>query len=179
MTPQDAQTSPRTWRIFALPAAVALVAYVLLYSCDHWARTRQGPWEVTYIQETDGTPAVRIHQSALGIHAVTVRFEGERLPPETPARLPVTVRFDQPEAQVPFGSLAFHDLMYQPGTVVLHCFGHEVQMLPRALFLNRTETPWQPTALHRLNPAGKPPELVPADRWGRRRASADSRDAGQ
>src|SRR5690606_26083675 len=72
---------------------------------------------------------------------------------------PAVVRFDTPFKPVPFGKVVFDDLMYLPGTVVLHCFGHEVQMLPRALFLNRRERAWNATNQWDVQPSEKlPPE---------------------
>lgn len=154
------QTAP-AWRIFAIPALLALTGYLLLYGCDRHLRTRHGPWEVTFLTEATGTPALRIAHPNLGIPAVTLRFPEERLDPEPPS-LPDTVRFDQPRLPVPFGATVFDDLMYLPGTVVLHCFGHEVQLLPRALYLNRREHPWRELATVDLHAADKLPSLTPA-----------------
>jgi hypothetical protein len=158
------------WRHFAIPALLALVGYVFFYSCDAHLRERKGPWEVTYAVEADGTPTLQLHQSGLGVSNVLIRFPQERLTPNTTtntttstASLPVTVRFDEPARIVPFGKLAFDDLMYLPGTVVLHCFGHEVQMLPRGLFLDRTEFPWASNSTHDRQPSDKRSDLEPPD----------------
>ncbi len=165
MTPDSPRPVPAptsSWRIFAIPAVLALLGYVLLYGCDARLRDRRGPWAVTFRLEADGSPAVRIDQPALGISNVVVRFRGEimgagasatNLPP---ASLPATVRFDVPRQAVPFGRLAFDDLMYLPGTVVLQCFGHEVQMLPRTLYLNRAARGWSNDAVFELTAAEKP-----------------------
>lgn len=151
------------WKVFAIPALLALAGYIFFYACDARLRSHRGPWEVTFLVTPGDTPAVRIDQPLLGISNVVVRFRGERLPAGV-SNLPATVRFDQPGRPVPFGTLAFDDLMYQPGTVVLHCFGHEVQMLPRALFLNRTRTPWATGSTFDLSPTGKLASLEPASR---------------
>lgn len=159
--------SPRTWRIFAIPGLLALLGYVALYSCDARLRIRQGPWEVRFLQTGEGTPAVRINHPSLGISNVEVRFAGEKLPAETRA-LPVDVRFDQPLASVPFGRTAFDDLMYLPGTVVLHCFGHEVQLVPRTLYLNRKGYDWTNNLRYDLVPSDKLPTLDPPPKMRRR-----------
>jgi hypothetical protein len=112
---------------------------------------------VEFRQEPDGTPAVEIHQHRLGISNVVVRFAGESLTNPPSVALPCIVAFDKPRRNVPFGRVIFDDLMYLPGTVVLHCFGHEVQMLPRCLYLNRREHPWNETREFRLTPAAKSP----------------------
>jgi hypothetical protein len=153
-------TSTSAWRVFAIPALLALVGYVLMYGCDRHLRVRHGPWQVTFNRAPDGTPTVRIDQSGLGISNVVVRFEGEVLPPLQPP-LPAQVRFDDPDRGLPFGILAFHDLMYQPGTVVLHCFGHEVQMLPKAIYLDRESRPWKSGESHVMSATNKPASLSP------------------
>jgi hypothetical protein len=141
----------------------ALIGYFLLYAADSHLRTRRGPWEVTFLAESDGTPALRIAQTALGLSNIVVRFPGEHVDSSSNP-LPRRIRFEQPMTPVPFGRVAFDDLMYQPGTVVLHCFGHEVQMLPRALFLDRIEHPWIDGRVFELKPEGK---LPPAERGTR------------
>lgn len=177
MTPAPASTNPapvephghRTWRIFAIPGLLALLGYVALYSCDARLRTRQGPWEVRFLRTEDGTPAVRITQPSLGISNAEVRFVGEQVPAETPA-LPVDVRFDRPLASVPFGKTAFDDLMYLPGTVVLQCFGHEVQLVPRTLYLDRKGYDWTNNIRYDLLPSDKLPTLDPPPKMRRKPA---------
>lgn len=148
-----------TWRIFAIPGVLALVGYVAIYSLDSRLRTTKGPWEVTFRRDSTGTPTLEIHQPRLGISNVTVRLVGET----TSANLetPVRVRFETPLTPVPFGTTAFDDLMYLPGTVVLHCFGHEIQMLPRGLFLNRKEHSWSGSLHFDAQPNDKLPSLEP------------------
>lgn len=164
--PEPPASRVRSWRIFVIPAVLALAGYVVLYALDTRLRTHRGPWEVTFLRDGSGAPAVRIAQPALGVRSVTVRFEGEQV--DTNLTLPATVRFDAPLKAVPFGRTAFDDLMYQPGTVVLHCFGHEVQMLPRTLYLNRQPHPWQPEARFDLPPSAKLPSLDPPPKRGPR-----------
>lgn len=149
--------SRQTLKLFALPAILALVGYCLLFGFDSWLRTRRGPWEVTFLREPDGAPALRIDHAFLALKNVSVRFEGEPLAPEI--LLPHRVHFDAPGKPLPFGRVAFDDLMYQPGTVVIHCFGHEVQLLPRALYLNRRQQPWQSGVRMTLRPQDKLPTL--------------------
>jgi len=35
------------------------------------------------------------------------------------------------------------DTTFQPGTVVFTNFGHEIQLLPRVLTIDKVERPWQ------------------------------------
>lgn len=137
---------------------LALLGYSAFYACDAQLRNRRGPWAVTFEQGPDGTPAVRIEQSGLGLSNIVVRFVGESIPASTKP-LPQRVVFQEPNLPVPFGKTVFDDLMYLPGTVVLHCFGHEVQMLPRALFLDRRSREWASNLRHDLTSTDKPLHL--------------------
>jgi hypothetical protein len=65
------------------------------------------------------------------------------------------VAFDIPEKPVPFGSVKFEDLTYLPGTVTLDLFGHEIELIPRTLFINREERPWQSNVVITLSPSDK------------------------
>lgn len=151
------------WRLFAVPAVLAVVGYTLFYAVDAWLRVRRGPWEVTFDCDTNGTPRLRLQHSSLGLSNVQVRFLGETLSSNVPP-LPLSVRFDQPHPDVPFGRTAFDDLMYLPGTVVLQCFGHEVQMLPRTLYLDRQPCGWTNNTVHELSAGTKPASLEPPPR---------------
>jgi hypothetical protein len=68
-------------------------------------------------------------------------FPGTNLP-GLPAA--VVVRFDGPSrrAAPPFGSVKFLDTTVLPGTVTLDLFGHEVELLPRTLIVDKREHPW-------------------------------------
>jgi hypothetical protein len=147
------------WRIFAIPGILALVGYIVFYNIDARLRSNKGPWEVTFLRDAQGTPTLEIHHAHLGISNVMVRLVGETT--SAPLDVPVRVRFDVPKAPLPFGTTAFDDLMYLPGTVVLHCFGHEIQMLPRAFFLNRKEFAWSSASSYEARPEDKLPTLDP------------------
>ena len=70
-----------------------------------------------------------------------------------------TVAFDVPQRSVPLGRVKFEDLTYLPGTVTLEMFGHEIELLPRTLYINRKPHPWKSNETIRLTTADKPPEL--------------------
>jgi hypothetical protein len=159
---------PRAWRLFALPAVLALVGYLTLYFVDAHLRVRRGPWEVTFDREADGTPTLRVDHRQLGIAGVRIRLLGEQAGTNAVA-LPAAVRFDRPRLAIPFGKMAFDDLMYLPGTVVLHCYGHEVQMLPRRLYLDRQGRDWTNGSVHDLRAETKPAQLEPPPRTSRLR----------
>ncbi len=132
--------------------ALALAVYAGSFWGINHLRTRKGPWEVTYQTGNDAVPAIRIRQPRLGLSNVTIRFPGETV--EATA-LPQTVRFDGPRSAGPFGETVFIDPTFLPGTVALNVFGHEVQLMPRVLTVNRQEIPWHSGLVLDLNPASK------------------------
>jgi hypothetical protein len=44
------------------------------------------------------------------------------------------------------------DLRFLPGTVTFQLYGHEVELLPRALMIDRQEHPWKPDSVINLHP---------------------------
>lgn len=158
---------------FFLALLLAVLGYVLFYyGIEHW-RTRKGPWRVTFTTSAQ-TPAILIAQPSLGITNVQIRFAPDSLTstsltgapaPErlqtislatnSPA-LPITLTFGQLRAlpyEVPFGKCIFLDTTSLPGTVVLELFGHEIELLPRTLVIDRQEHPWRPGLNLLLAPA--------------------------
>ncbi len=54
------------------------------------------------------------------------------------------------------------DTTFLPGTVTFELFGHEIELLPRALIIDRQEHAWQPNAAINLPPAtGATPNAKP------------------
>jgi len=117
---------------------LAIVIYVGGYSLDQHLRARRGPWRVTFTNESNSAPAIVIDQPALGISNVRIVFSGESAGPASSA-----VAFAKPQTPVPLGAVKFEDLTYLPGTVTMDLFGHEIELIPRTLFINRQERPWQ------------------------------------
>jgi hypothetical protein len=148
----------------ALAFACALFGYVLFFSCDAHLRTRKGPWVVSFGVTTNGEPVVTINQPVLHIENVRILLQGEKA-----TNAPRTVRFETPQhLETPYGRVRFHDLTYLPGTITLDLFGHEVEMLPRTLFVNTKEAPWRNGSLIVLAPTNKIPGLKDRDYKGRR-----------
>jgi hypothetical protein len=163
---------------FILAFMLALVGYAAFYQgIEHW-RARKGPWLVTFTHRSAHVPAIVIDQAALAITNVQIIFAAENLPatnapstfPADPSRpnSPITANrspatallFDQPKPvpyAVPFGQCLFLDLSFLPGTVTFDLFGHEIQLLPRVLIIDRQEYPWRPDAIITLHPAPATP----------------------
>jgi hypothetical protein len=44
---------------------------------------------------------------------------------------------------VPFGKCVFMDTTFLPGTLAFELFGHEIQLIPRVLTIDKQEQPWR------------------------------------
>ncbi len=85
-----------------------------------------------------------IDEPRLGITNLNILFPGRT----APATNTVMV-FDQPQEvpfPVPFGNCVFMDAISLPGTVAFSMFGHEIQLIPRVLTIDKREYPWQSNA---------------------------------
>ena len=138
----------------AIVFCIAVAGYAIFYFADNQLRARKGPWEVSFFSTNDA-PAIEINQPSLGIEKVQIIFEGETLANAQPGK----IIFRQPKQLLPFGKTKFEDLTYLPGSVAFDFFGHEVELLPRTLYLNKTEHPWKSGQVFTLKPGEKlPPE---------------------
>jgi hypothetical protein len=64
--------------------------------------------------------------------------------------------------EVPFGQCVFMDTTFLPGTLTLQLFGHEIELLPRVLVVDRQEHPWRPaTAITLLRRQSAPVQGEP------------------
>jgi hypothetical protein len=132
---------------------LALLVYVSFFGCDQYVRHRKGAWEVNFTTNSMGFAEIEIVHPSLAIHS-TVVFDGET------ATNSGMVKFDRPEKPIPFGKTRFEDLTYLPGSVVIDFFGHEIELLPRTLYLNKKEHPWVRDEVIRLKLNEKlPPEM--------------------
>jgi len=137
---------------FILAFLLALVAYVVFYQSIEHRRTRNGPWRVTFTTGAAGVPAIAINQPRLAITNVQISFAGQTL---SATNSPVTLVFGQPRPvpyEVPFGNCVFMDTTFLPGTVTFQLFGHEIELLPRVLVIDRQEHSWRPATTIALPP---------------------------
>ena len=133
---------------------LALAIYIGGFALDQHLRTRRGPWEVRFTREPSGAPAIVVNQPKLRVANLKIVFAGE-----TMTNAPGTVVFDFPQKSVPFGKVKFEDLTYLPGTVTFDFFGHEIELLPRTLYINRKAHPWNSNEAITLSAADKPAAL--------------------
>ena len=138
---------------FLLAFLLALAVYLLFYQAIEHRRIRKGPWKVTFTTGASEAPAILINQHPLGITNVLIIFSGRTLP-ATNGR--VTLAFRQPKPvpyQVPFGNCVFMDTTFLPGTLTFQMFGHEIELLPRVLIIDRQEYIWRSDANFTIPPA--------------------------
>ena len=133
----------RLLRHILVAFGIALLVYVTSYTAIEHRRTHKGPWLVTFRDDTADPPAIIINQPALGITNVQISFVGESNSLPEAAR---TLQFGEARAvpfEVPFGKCVFLDTTFLPGTVALNLYGHEIQLLPRVLTIDKVERPWR------------------------------------
>lgn len=131
---------------FILAFLLALAGYIIFYQSIEHRRTRNGPWRITFAIGSNDFATIVIDEPRLAITNVQIRFAGETRPR---TNAPVTLGFREPKPvpyDVPFGQCVFMDTTFLPGTVTLQLFGHEIELLPRALIIDRQDHPWQADA---------------------------------
>jgi hypothetical protein len=129
-------------RHIAIPFGIAVVVYVIFYIGIEHRRTRNGPWRVVFTNDAAGAPALVINEPKLAITNLQITFAGETNSNSTNALLvldtPKPVPYD-----IPFGKCVFMDTTFLPGTIVFDLFGHEIQLIPRVLTIDKKEIAWQ------------------------------------
>ncbi|SRR5258705_5016326 len=139
---------------------IVLALYSVFFYAIESCRRVQGPWQVTFATNTGG-PVIEIAQPRLHI-ACAVAFPGEAVTTTNP--LPAIVLFDRPKKPVPFGKVIYEDLTQLPGVVTFDLFGHEVELLPRVLIVNKRQIKWNsqtPIDLWPTNKLPQPPKPRP------------------
>jgi hypothetical protein len=146
-----------SWKSVALTFVGAVIFYALAWSWLNKWHTGKGPWEVKFSTNSAGVPQLVIAQPVLGLSNITVLFEGETLAATNGTGF---IAFDKPKTATPFGRVIYDDLMSQPGSVAVDCFGHVVEMIPSALILNSISNGWRNDSIHSLFPTNKLPVEV-------------------
>ncbi len=134
---------------FIIAFAIALALYAVCFSIIERRRTKNGPWQVTFTNARGG-PALVINESKLNLSGITISFPGQAVLASNSVMV-----FDEPREvpfDVPGGKCIFMDTTFQPGTIVFNLFGHEVQLIPRVLTIDRKERPWQSGATIEVRP---------------------------
>jgi len=139
---------------------VVLALYLLIfYSMEYW-RQRKGPWEVGFITDATANPSIVVYQPRLNVSSVELLFPGEKA---AKSNFSQRILFDRPLNKVPFGRVLYEDLTVLPGVITFDLFGHEIELMPRTLVINKKEVPWKSESVIELWPTNKLPQpLKPA-----------------
>lgn len=124
---------------FAIAFTIAVVFYVAGFGWIQHRRVFRGPWSITFLTDTKGRPSLRVSQPYFKI-SEQIDFARTNI---SATNLSVEKQFAEEETNLPFGNLIFQDPTFLPGTVTMRLFGHEVELLPRVLIVDKTEIPWR------------------------------------
>lgn len=131
---------------------IAGLGYFVVFHAVEGLRADKGPWQVSFTSNSNGDATIVIDQPGLAIKNVHITFPDSK---SNRAGSPVVYTFNQPTNTpfaVPFGECKLMDLRFLPGTVTLQLYGHEIELLPRALMINRQEYPWRQNGVIKLHP---------------------------
>ena len=147
------------------PVALLFVCVCALYfGVFHgleFLRHRKGAWVIDFQTASDGSPALKVSQTALGLSNFTLVLRGEPM-----TNQPGQVWFDRVRRPVPFGRVIYEDLTFLPGVITFDLYGHEIELLPRMLVANKQQIPWHSGDSVDLWPSNKPaqPPQPPTNR---------------
>ena len=145
--------------------AIVLALYAGCFYGMEFLRHRKGAWEVNFLADAAGNPSVVVYQPRLNISSVEIIFAGEQAPATNVSQ---RVAFDRPLRPVPFGKVIYEDLTSLPGVVTFDLFGHEIELLPRVLIVNKREVPWKSDSTVELSATNKPAHPPKSPQEGRR-----------
>ena len=140
---------------FILAFLLAVICYAFFYHNIEHRRTRKGPWEITFTNDLAGHASLVINEPKLSITNAQISFSDQ---PAGTSFKPATLVFSQPRPvpyELPFGNCVFMDTTFLPGTITMQLFGHEVELLPRVLVIDRQEHPWlsdSTITVHQISP---------------------------
>src|ERR1051326_6731497 len=146
------------WQILLVLVA-AVIGYALLFRFIEHRRVVKGPWQVTFTVDS-GAPALVVNQPVLAIRDVRIRFADEAAPTTAPQTLASAEGRPVP-FEVPFGRCVFLDTIFQPGTVAFEMFGHEIQLMPHTLTIDKQARPWHSGETITLTKPEKPRDTRP------------------
>ena len=133
--------SDHVWKQIVAVFVAALVGYLAVFHFIEHQRRKDGPWQATFTT-VDGLPAMVVNHPKSQLTNVTITFVGV----PAPTNLPQTIRFEHGRPspfELPFGKCVFIDALYMPGTAACEIFGHEIQLMPRVLTIDKVERPWR------------------------------------
>ncbi len=123
---------------------VGLVSVIGYFPLFHWIerqRTIKGPWTVDFA-DAGGKASLVINQPKLGITNITLVVPSITAGTNGGRRIEFSVASPVPY-QIPYGRCVFQDTIFLPGTIVVEIGGHEIQLLPRVLTIDKQERAWR------------------------------------
>jgi hypothetical protein len=140
------------WKQTLILFVAVLVVYLAVFNGIEWSRHRKGPWQVEFTATSEGGhPLLLITQAYHKVFTV-IEFPDEKVDIGSQ-----TVVFDRPKKQKPpFGKVIYEDLTFLPGVVTFDLFGHEVELLPRVLIVNKKQLFWHDIGHVQLWATNKP-----------------------
>ena len=149
--------SGMTAKSIALCFVIVLGLYLAVFYVIEYGNHRKGAWEAQFTSDAMGNPSVVIFQPKLNISSVEIIFPGEKI---ASTNLAKKMQFDRPlmslPSPLPIGEVVYEDLRTLPGVVTFNFFGHEIELLPRVLVVNKKEIPWRPEMVLELSRTNKP-----------------------
>ena len=133
--------SDHVWKQIIVVFICALVGYLAVFYFIEHQRRKDGPWQATFIG-IDGLPTLVVNHPKLQLTNITIAFVDAPMA----TNLPQTVAFEHGRPapfDLPFGKCVFIDALYMPGTAACEIFGHEIQLMPRVLTIDKIERPWR------------------------------------
>ena len=118
----------------------ALLVYIIVFASLQSCRTTKGPWRVVFMSDNSGAPGILVTHPKLNI-SERILFTDQKIAQSNLVR--EIIFADPTQTNVPFGEVVFQDLTFLPGTVTLNLFGHEIEMIPRALTVDKQEHAWK------------------------------------
>lgn len=127
--------------------------YGLVFWGTEYLRGKDGPWRLVFSSDASGEPSLMVEHAGILAGGVEVRFTGEKIAPGTR----VECILDKPGKPLPWGKRISEDITFLPGTLAIDAFGHEVEIAPRVMVINRKEIAWGSQMRVQLTPEQKLP----------------------
>lgn len=129
------------WKQILAVFLCTVLGYLAVFYWIEHQRRKDGPWQATFTTR-DGLPTLLVNHPKLGLTNITIQFADAI----APTNLPQTVAFEHGRPapfDLPFGQCVFVDAIYLPGTAACEIYGHQIQLMPRVLTIDKVERPWR------------------------------------
>ena len=125
-------------RHLVLAFIITVIFYIVCFSWIEHRHTFRGPWHIVFASDAAGRPSLLVSEPYLKI-TQKIEFLAAKVPQ---TNLNSEEVFADAQTNLPFGRMIFQDPTFLPGTVTMLHFGHEIELLPRVLIIDKMEIPW-------------------------------------